>query len=196
MDAKRLQRQIQFILEADKLKAVLRQTYVPGQDSRENSAEHSWQVALMACVLAEHSRQPVDVGKVVRMLLVHDLIEIDAGDTYVYDVQANTDKHERELLAAERIFGLLPTDQEHELRSLWQEFEDRKTAEAKFARGLDRLMPMLHNYHTQGKSWQEHAITSDQVINANQIIADGSATLWAYAKGLIEQAIQEGYLQL
>ena len=158
MDAKRLQRQIQFILEADKLKAVLRQTYVPGQDRRENSAEHSWQVALMACVLAEHSRQPVDVGKVVRMLLVHDLIEIDAGDTYVYDVQANTDKHERELLAAERIFGLLPTDQEHELRSLWQEFEDRKTAEAKFARGLDRLMPMLHNYHTQGKSWQEHAI--------------------------------------
>ncbi|NLP11061.1 HD domain-containing protein [bacterium] len=194
MDHERLQRQLTFILETDKLKGVIRRTFVPGQDRCENSAEHSWQVALMACILAEHARQPVDACKVMKMMLVHDLVEIDAGDTYVYDASANTDKVEREQKAADRLFGLLPEDQAKELRALWEEFEARSTMEAKFARGLDRLMPMLHNYHTQGRSWLEHGITREQVEKTNVIMNDGSSTLWDYAKALIDSAVRDNFL--
>ncbi len=194
MDHERLQRQLAFILEADKLKGVIRRTFVPGQDRCENSAEHSWQVALMACILAEHAQGPVDACKVMKMMLVHDLVEIDAGDTYVYDASANTDKAEREQKAADRLFGLLPEDQAQELRALWEEFEERSTMEARFARGLDRLMPMLHNYHTQGRSWLEHGITREQVVKTNAIMQEGSAILWDYAKALVDSAVRENYL--
>ncbi len=194
METSRLQRQIAFLLEVDKLKSVLRRTYIPGQDRRENSAEHSWQVSLMAMILAEHANEPVDVCRVMKMMLVHDLVEIDAGDTFVYDQQANADKAEREVAAAERIFGLLPENQTAELRALWEEFEERKTAEARMARGLDRLMPMLHNFHTQGRAWRQNGITDRQVTQTNNIINDGSTALWDYARQLIRSAVENGYL--
>lgn len=194
METSRLQRQIGFLLEVDRLKSVLRRTFIPGQDRRENSAEHSWQVALMAVILAEHANEPVDIGRVIKMLLVHDLVEIDAGDTFVYDLQANADKAQREIAAAERIFGLLPEDQTVELRALWDEFEERKTPEARLARGLDRLMPMLHNFHTQGRAWRQHHITDQQVTQTNKIINDGSTALWDYAQELIHLATENGYL--
>ncbi|HEX5324571.1 MAG TPA: HD domain-containing protein, partial [Capsulimonadaceae bacterium] len=145
MDNERLSQQIAFIIETDKLKDILRRTYIMSGDRLENSAEHSWQLALMATLLAEHSNEPIDVAHVVKMVLVHDLVEIDAGDTYCYDVVAEQDKVEREERAADRIFGLLPADQGKQIRLLWEEFEARETPEARFAAAIDRLMPMLLN---------------------------------------------------
>ncbi|MDB5408961.1 MAG: 5-nucleotidase [Rhodospirillales bacterium] len=190
----RLSQQIGFILEIDKLKTVLRQTLLIDQSRRENTAEHSWHLAMMAITLADYAERPVDIGRVIRMLLVHDLVEIDAGDTFVYDVAANLDKAAREAEAAERIFGLLPPDQGTELRSLWQEFEARQTPDAAFAAALDRLQPLLHNYHTEGSTWRQHGITVEQVIMRNRSIAEGSQRLWAYTERLIEDAVAHGFL--
>ena len=190
----RLARQIEFIVEIDKLKGILRRSYLVDGERRENSAEHSWHLAMLAAVLAEHAAEPVDVGHVIRMALVHDLVEIDAGDTFLYDEKGNADKHARECEAADRIFGLLPDDQGAELRTLWDEFEAAETPEARFARSIDRLMPLLHNYHNQGRPWQEHGITSDRVLVACAGIERGSPTLWAYARQVIEDAVTRGYL--
>lgn len=190
----RLRQQIAFIVEIDKLKEILRRTYVLSGARLENSAEHSWQLAVMAILLAEHANQPVDICHVVKMTLVHDLVEIDAGDTYCYDQAAELDKAEREERAADRIFGLLPPDQAKEVRGLWDEFEERKTPNARFAAALDRLMPMLLNYHTHGRSWKEHAIKSSQARERNSYIVDGSADLWDIAQELIEDAVAKGYL--
>jgi len=194
MSDDRLQRQIRFILEIDALKGVLRRTYLPGADRPENSAEHSWHVAVMAVLLAEHANEPVDVARVVRMLLIHDVVEVDAGDTYVYDTAGAEAKAEREVRAADRVFGLLPEDQGRELRALWEEFEEGRTAEARFAAALDRLMPVLHNVHTGGRSWQEHGITADRVIARNSRMSEGSEALWEYARSLIEAAVAKGHL--
>ena len=194
MDDDRLQRQLRFILEIDRLKAVVRRSYLVGTDRRENSAEHSWYVAVMAVVLAEHANAKVDVGRVVTMLLVHDVVEVDAGDTYVYDPAGAADKGERERRAAARLFGLLPPDQGAELRALWHEFEAAESADARFAAALDRLVPVLHNVHTGGRSWREHGITADQVIGRNRRIAEGSEALWRHARALIEAAVAEGKL--
>jgi putative hydrolase of HD superfamily len=190
----RLAQQIGFILEIDKLKAVLRQTLLIDRSRRENTAEHSWHLAMMAITLADHAERPVEIGRVIRMLLVHDLVEIDAGDTFVYDLVANEDKAVREAQAAERIFGLLPPDQGAELRSLWQEFEARATPDAAFAAALDRLQPLLHNLHTEGSTWRQHGITVEQVIARNRTIADGSQRLWSYVERLIEDAVARGFL--
>ena len=190
----RLEKQIQFILEIDKLKRVLRHTYVTEDERQENSAEHSWHVAMMAWLLAEHSNEPVDAMRVTKMMMIHDIVEIDAGDTYCYDEQGAQDKAERERAAADRIFGLLPEDQTEELRELWDEFESRNTPEAKFAAALDRVMPLMHNYHTQGRSWQEHGIRKDQVLAHNRHTSGGSEALWELAKVLIEKAVEAGYL--
>ncbi|MBV9850165.1 MAG: HD domain-containing protein [Armatimonadetes bacterium] len=190
----RLTRQIAFILEIDRLKGVLRRSYLADGTRRENSAEHSWHLALMAMVLAEHANVPVDALRVLQMLLVHDIVEIDADDTYCYDEVGALDKEEREQRAADRIFGLLPPDQERDMRGLWDEFEARVTPEARFAAALDRLMPLLHNYHTQGRSWRENGITSRQVRARNAHIADGSEELWRFAGGLIEDAVSRGFL--
>ena len=194
MSDDRLQRQIRFILEIDALKGVLRRTYLPGADRPENSAEHSWHVAVMAVLLAEHANEPVDVARVVRMLLIHDVVEVDAGDTYVYDTAGAEAKAEREVRAADRVFGLLPEDQGRELRALWEEFEEGRTAEARFADALDRLMPVLHNVHTEGRSWREHGITADRVIARNARMSEGSEALWEYARSLIEAAVAKGHL--
>ena len=194
-DDDRLGRQIEFVVEIDRLKRVLRQTWLMDGSRRENDAEHSWHLAAMALLLHEYAAEPnLDLLRVCEMLLVHDLVEIDAGDTFVYDDEGTSDKAEREERAAERVFGVLPDDQGKELRGLWEEFEARATPEARFAAALDRLQPILHNYHTAGKAWQQHGITSAQVIARNQHMAEGSPRLWEYARQLIDEAVQRGYL--
>ncbi len=190
----RLERQIGFLREIDRLKGVVRRSYVLAGERRENSAEHCWHVALAAVLLAEHAAQPVDVGRVVAMLLVHDLVEIDAGDTFVYYRVGAADKAERERAAARRIFGLLPPDQGGELQALWEEFEARRTPDARFAAALDRLLPMLHNLWCRGKSWQEHGVRLGQVLDVNRHMVEGAPALWAHAKAAVEQAAQEGLL--
>ncbi len=189
----RLTRQIGFVLEAEKLKAVLRRTSPVGAERRENSAEHSWTLALMAVLLAEHSNRPVDLDRVLQMILVHDLVEIDAGDTFHYDAAAVATKAERETRAAERIFGLLPDEQGLELRRLWNEFEAGRTAEARFAGALDRLAPMLQNFHNAGGSWLRHGVTSQQVTERNGNIVLGSERLWEFAVELIREAEAKGF---
>jgi putative hydrolases of HD superfamily len=195
MDFDRLTKQIEFIVEIDKLKGIVRQTLLTDGSRQENSAEHSWHLALMALVLSEHaSEQGIDLLKVLKMVLIHDLVEIDAGDTYCYDETANGDKAEREEKGADRIFGLLSGELARELRSLWEEFEARKTAEAKFAAALDRLQPLLNNYRTQGRMWKEHKIKSQKVFERNQPMVEGSPALWEYAAQMIHDAIEKGWL--
>ena len=195
MNTERLEQQIAFLLEIDKLKSVLRRTYLLNDPRHENSAEHSWHLAVMAMLLAEHANAEVNLLHVLKMLLVHDVVEIDSGDTYIYDVAGNESKATREQEAAERIFGLLPDDQRDEMHRLWGEFEERTTPEARFAAALDRLMPMLHNYHTQGRAWLEHGITDAQVIDRNGHMAEGAAGLWEYAEAMIQDAVGQGYLR-
>jgi len=194
MSIERLTQQIAFIMEIDRLKSVFRRSYLTDESRHENSAEHSWHLALMAMVLAEHANAPVNIDHVIKMVLVHDLVEIDAGDTFCYDNTGRETQADREAIAAERIFGILPDDQRSEFRGLWEEFEARETVEARFAAALDRLMPMLHNYHTRGRSWQEHGVTSDQVVFRNSHIAEGSQTLWGFAQEFIQDAVDKGWL--
>ena len=187
----RLEKQLQFILEIDRLKSVYRRTYLIDGTRHENSAEHSWHLALLAFTLAEHANGPLDVGKVVKMVLIHDIVEIDAGDTYIYDVQG--DKTERERRAADRIFRILPEDQAQDFHDLWDEFEAAQTPEARFANALDRFIPQLHNYYSQGRSWKEHGITAERVLTRNVEISHGSITLWEFTQTLIKQASIEGF---
>ena len=195
MANERLAQQIRFIIEADKLKEIFRQTLVTQSRRRENDAEHSWHLTLLVFILAEHSNvQPLDVLRVLKMLIIHDLVEIDAGDTFAYDTARMGDQHAREAKAADRIFGLLPPDQARELRSLWDEFEARETAEAKFAAAVDRFQPMLLNCLTEGAAWKNHGVTSDRVIARNKHIAEGSTALWEYMSQMIAEAIAAGHL--
>jgi putative hydrolase of HD superfamily len=194
-DAERLRQQLAFIVEIDKLKGILRRTQPIGEERRENSAEHSWQLALMALLLAEHANEPLDVLHVMRMVLVHDIVEIDAGDTYCYDVDSQVDQAERETRAANRIFGMLPAEQAADLGTLWEEFEARQTPEAKFANALDRLMPLLHNLYNDGGSWVEHDIARSQVMQRCRPICAGSETLWRVAQSVIDLGVEKGYLR-
>ena len=194
MSMDRLTTQIEFLKEIDRLKTVFRRAYIADASRRENSAEHSWHVAMMAMILSEHCRQELDLLRIIKMLLVHDIVEIDAGDTGIYDTVAALDKAKRESMAAERIFGLLPEDQRRELYELWQEFEQGVTEEAWYARAVDRLMPLLHNYCTQGKRWKEDGITYRQVLAVNQIIRESSPELWDYTLSMINECVSKGYL--
>ena len=194
MPTDRLSQQIAFILEIDRLKQVNRQTLIADGSRRENDAEHSWHLALMASLLAEYGPPALDAARVTRMLLVHDVVEIDAGDTYCYDPAACLTQRDREVAAAERIFALLPPEQARELRELWEEFEARQTPESRFAAALDRLQPVLLNYHTQGRAWLEHGVTRAQVIERNRHIESGAPRLWAYVQCLIDEAVERGYL--
>jgi putative hydrolases of HD superfamily len=196
MSQDRLTRQVDFLLEIDKLKMVLRRAYLAADPSRrENSAEHSWHVTMLAMVLSEYSRTHIEVTRVIEMLMVHDIVEIDAGDTAIYDKPANLEKETRERKAAVRIFSLLPPDQHQDLMDLWHEFEAGITSEAKFARALDRIIPLIHNYHTQGKRWKEDGISYDQVYAVNKVINESSARLWEYALALINDSVEKGYLK-
>ena len=190
----RLHQQIGFILEIDKLKLIVRRTLLIDRSRRENDAEHSWHLAMMALVLAEYAEPGVDIGRVIRMLLLHDLVEIDAGDAFFYDAAAEADKEAREQEAAERLFGLLPDGQGAAFRALWDEFEARETADARFARALDRVQPMLHNFHTEGGTWLEYGVTLDQVRSRRALIADASPRLWDYIEGLLGEAVRRGFL--
>ncbi|WP_282064277.1 HD domain-containing protein [Vibrio rotiferianus] len=192
----RLEKQLALLIELDQLKSVLRRTRVKSADRRlENSGEHSWHVALMAVLMQEHANAPVDIARVMKMLLIHDVVEIDAGDTFVYDVAASKEQEEKELKAAERLFGMLPSDQGDELFALWKEFEAAKSDDAKYAKALDRLIPMLLNYHNDGQSWKEHGVTREQALTINKRIEFGSVILWDKAKELIEQATEKGWLK-
>jgi putative hydrolase of HD superfamily len=191
----RFRQQIEFILEVDKLKNVLRKTILMDRSRRENSAEHSWHIALTVLILSEYVKDSaVDLFRVMKILLVHDLIEIDAGDTYCYDDQGRKDQARREKKAADRIFNLLPADQARSLRELWDEFEERKTPESKFANALDRLQPFLHNYCTEGQIWQENNIKSTQVKSRMHPVDDGSPVLWNYVRFLIDDGVKKGFL--
>ena len=193
--AERLDRQIAFLMEADKLKTVLRRNRVVSDPQRrENDAEHMYHFALLAMVLAEYSNAPVNLLRVLQMVLIHDVVEIDAGDTFVYDTAAQAGKREREERAADRIFGLLPSDQTAEFRALWEEFEAEETAEAKFAAALDRMQPVLCNYYSEGGAWKEYHVTAPQVFTRNGKIERGSGELWSYVRGLLDDAITKGFL--
>ena len=191
----RLEEQFAFILELDKLKQVMRQSYLTDNTRRENDAEHSWHLAMMALVLHEYAADPqTDLLRVIAMVLVHDLVEIDAGDTFLYDERGNADKEAREQTAAARVFGLLPADQSAYLRGLWEEFEAAQTPEAQFARSLDRVEPLLLNYHTECRSWREHQVSLDMVLAHNtDTLTNGSPVLAEYMLGLIHDADAHGY---
>jgi putative hydrolase of HD superfamily len=192
----RLARQMNFIREIDKLKTVSRRTLLMNGARFENDAEHSWHLAVMAMLLKEYADDPgLDLLKVFKMVLIHDLVEIDAGDTYCYDEKGNEGKVAREKVAAARLFGMLPIDQQSEFHSLWTEFEERTTSEARFAAALDRVQPLLHNYSTGGLIWHNHGITSDKVQTRNRHVAEGSRALWGFAEGLIRDAVEKGYLK-
>ena len=193
--SRRFKRQIKFFLEADKLKNTLRRTVLMDRSRRENSAEHSWHIAVLALVLSEYAAgDAIDIFRVVKMLLIHDLVEIDAGDTFCYDDQGRQDQARREVQAADRIFNILPEDQARSFLKLWQEFEARETAESRLANALDRLQPLLHNYFTEGYTWQQNGVKSNQVVDRMQPIEDGSPFLWKYVLAIIDDAVDKGYL--
>lgn len=191
----RLKQQIGFIVEVDKLKNIIRQNYLADGSRKEDDADHSWHLALMCVILAEYANEEIDVLKTVKMLLIHDLVEIDAGDTYAYDTTgAERSKKERENRAADRIFRLLPEDQAQQLRALWDEFEECKTAEARFASVMDRLQPFLLNRASNGRSWKEHGVTKSQVLKRNANNHEGSKDLWEYQYKMILQEAEKGNL--
>ncbi|MGD0972777.1 MAG: HD domain-containing protein [Candidatus Korobacteraceae bacterium] len=190
----RVFQQLSFILEIDKLKTILRQTLLTDSSRRENSAEHSWHLAIMSVLLAEYATEPVDMLRVIKMLLVHDLIEIDAGDTFAYDVAGNVGRAEREEHGAERIFGLLPEEQGRELRALWEEFDAFKTPESKYANALDRLQPLLHNARTEGGTWRIHSVARDQVYRRMEPIRSALPELWPMVTRIIEDACARGWI--
>jgi putative hydrolase of HD superfamily len=191
----RLSKQVDFILELDKMKNLYRQTYVIHEDRKENDAEHSWHLAILAFLLAEYSNEKIDVSHVMKMVLIHDVVEIDAGDTYCYDSEGNKSKAEREENAAARIFGLLPDDQQKEFYALWREFEDCSTPDAKFAAALDRLQPLLLNYTKGGISWKEHGIHKPQVADRNRSVGEASVQLSELIHGIINDAADKGMLK-
>lgn len=193
--AQRLARQVEFIAECDKLKEVFRQTCNTQSRRPENDAEHSWHLCLAVIVLAEHANAPrLDVLRVLKMVIIHDLVEIDAGDTFGYDTKAQADQHARECVAADRIFGLLPADQAREFRALWDEFEAQQTPEAKFALACDRFQPVLLNSRTEGGGWKKHGVTQDRVVARNSKIGEGSAELWRHVEPMIQRAVDAGHL--
>lgn len=190
----RLQKQMDFIVEIDKVKKIMRQTYLADASRKENDAEHSWHLALMAVLLKEYSNEDVDLSKVIPMVLIHDLVEIDAGDTYAYSGEDPEETEARERKAALRIFGMLPEDQGQWLRSLWEEFEAYETSEAKFARTLDNCQPLLLNDASDGKSWKEHGVHKSQIYKRNQHTGEGSREIWEYMQKLIDRHIQLGHV--
>ncbi|MGJ5673065.1 MAG: HD domain-containing protein [Nostochopsis sp.] len=194
MQINRLNQQIQFIIEIDRLKQILRQTLLTDGSRQENSAEHSWHIAIMAIILAEYAPTGTDILRAIKMLLIHDLVEIHAGDTFCYDLQGNLSKAEKETEAAARLFGLLPVDQESELRYLWEEFELGKTSTAHFAAALDRIQPLLHNQQTQGGTWRIHSISRDQVMLRVAPVEVGTPELWPFVQKLIDDCVAAGYL--
>ena len=192
--SERLSSQLEFLVEVDRLKEITRQTDLMSGNRKENSAEHCWHLAMMAMVLSEHHDGDIDLPKVMQMVLLHDVVEIDAGDTFCYDEEGAKNKTQREMQAADRLFGLLPRDQGERFRALWEEFERGESPEARFAAALDRVMPLLHNYFTQGGSWEEHGIVRSQVMERSGPIQRSSQSLWELTLSVVDEAVRCGYL--
>ena len=195
MQTDNLLKQINFIKEIDKLKYIQRKTKLFNSDRHENDAEHSWHLAMMTIVLAEHSDQPIDVLKVLKMVLIHDIVEIDAGDIFIYDTLQNHTNTEQERIAAKRIFGLLPEEQAEEFIAIWEEFEAGITDEAKFAKTMDRFEPLLQNTSNNGGTWAEFNVPYQKVYDKKKAIKEGSATIWNYAENLINESVKKGILK-
>lgn len=195
MQTNKLEKQIAFIKEIDKVKYILRQSTLFNSDRRENDAEHSWHLAVMAIVLAGYSDKPIDLLKVLKMVLIHDIVEIDAGDTFIYSTTKDHDNTEEELAAAKRIFGILPAEQAEELIEIWKEFEAAETDEAKFAKSLDRFEPLLQSATNNGGTWVKHDVPYHKVYDVNKAIKNGSTTLWNYAENLLNESVEKGFLK-
>ena len=195
-DLERLQKQFDFFREIDKEKFIGRQTYLSDGVRKENDAEHAWHMAIMTILLSEYSNGEIDVLKTVTMLLIHDIVEIDAGDTYAYDEEGKKTQRQREEKAADRIFGILPEDQQKKFREIWEEFEAGETPEAKFARTMDNIQPMMLNDATGGKAWMEHGVKLAQIMGRNKVTPDGSKILWDYARQeIIEANVEKGTIK-
>lgn len=195
MDKERLKKQFAFFQEIDKEKEIFRQTYLADARRKENDAEHAWHMAIMTVLLSEYANEEIDVLKTVTMLLIHDIVEIDAGDTYAYDPEGKKTQKERERKAADRIFHLLPDDQADKMYELWEEFEAQQTPEAKFARTMDNIQPMMLNDASNGLSWDEHQVKLSQILKRNERTADGSEQIWEYAKEeFLQKNIQAGHI--
>lgn len=195
MIKERLLKDMEFIVELDKMKSILRQTSLINEDRREDDAQHSWHISVMAMVLSEYSNEKIDVCKVIKMLLTHDLVEIFAGDTFCYDKEGNNDKRERELIAAEKIFGMLEEDKGKELRALWDEFEEMKTPESLFAASMDRLQPMLNNYHNNGGTWGKFNVAKEEIYKRIAPLKKSSDEIWSFAEKMIEDAANRGLIK-
>lgn len=195
MDIERFQKQLAFILEADKEKSILRQTHLTGYLRRENDAEHAWHMALMVYLLQEYANTEFDVAKAMMMALIHDIVEIDAGDTYAYDEKAKKSQKEREDLAARRIFGILPEDQMQHLRGLFEEFEAGVSPEARFVRSMDNFQPLLLNNANNGRDWRSHGVCKSQVLKRQERTRPGSEEIWEYSIALIEENARKGNLK-
>ena len=195
MDTERFEKQLAFILEADKEKNILRQTHLSRHGRRENDAEHAWHMAMMIYLLKEYSNEEIDVAKAMMMALIHDIVEIDAGDTYAYDSKGLESQKEREERAADRIFGMLPEDQRDELRALFEEFEEASTPEARFARAMDNFQPLLLNNSNGGADWKEHHVSKAQVMCRHSMTGLGSREIWEYSKAVIDANVRKGNIR-
>ena len=195
MDKERFQKQIDFILEADKEKNILRQTHLSGHGRRENDAEHAWHMAIMIYLLKEYANEEIDIAKAMMMALIHDIVEIDAGDTYAYDTVGLETQKDREEKAAERIFGMLPEDQKTELKSLFEEFEAYETPEAKFARAMDNFQPLLLNDSNDGGDWKEHGVCRSQIMGRHKKTRLGSEEIGQYSEELIMENVKKGNIR-
>lgn len=196
MEYKRFCRQLEFLTEIDKMKRIFRNTILMDDTRRENDAEHTWHMAICAMLFIEYANEKdLDMLKVLKMIMIHDIVEIDAGDTFAYDDKGHIDKAEREQKAAIRIFGLLPDDQTEEFTELWNEFEEYETPESKYAHLVDTFMPIYHNYKTKGLQWQRLNVTSDKVLTRNSHIQRGSEEIWEYVQSIIKDAVEKGYLK-
>jgi len=195
MESENLTKQIEFIREIDKIKYIRRRTKLFGSDRNENDAEHSWHLAVMAMVLSGYSNEEIDLLKVIKMVLIHDIVEIDAGDTFIYDQNKNHENTEEETRAAQRIFSILPEKQAKEFIEIWTEFEEGVSNEAKFAKSMDRLEPLLQNTSNNGGTWKEFGVKYQTVYDKKKVIKDGSAELWDYAEKLIEDSVEKGILE-
>jgi len=194
LTSERLLKDIEFIVELDKMKTILRQTTLVDKSKRENDAEHSWHISVMAMILSEYANEEIDICKVIKMLLIHDLVEIYAGDTFCYDVEGNKDKNERELKAADKIFGMLDKDKGMELKKLWEEFEQMETKEALFAASMDRLQPFFNNYFSGGGTWKKFDVSKKDIYKRIAPLKESSDVLWDFTKNMIEDAFDRGYI--
>lgn len=195
MIQEKLLKQIEFIKEIDKIKYIQRRTKLFNSDRNENDAEHSWHLAMMVIVLSEYSDENIDMLKVMKMVLIHDIVEIDAGDTFLYEKNKNHENTEEELKAAKRIFGMLPEKQAAEFIEIWTEFEDGISNEAKFAKSMDRLEPLLQNASNNGGTWKEFGVKYETVYDKQKIIKESSTELWNYVEGLLEDSVEKGILE-